>query len=32
MAKFDSLSEEKEFKALDAKRAAVMVELSRLKK
>ena len=32
MAKFDSLSEEKEFKALNAKRGAVLVELSRIKK
>ena len=32
MAKFDSFSEEKEFKALNAKRGAVLVELSRIKK
>ena len=32
MAKFVSLSEEKEFKALNAKRDASLVELSRIKK
>ena len=32
MAKFNSLSEEKEFKALNAKRDASLVELSKLKK
>ena len=32
MAKFDSLSEEKEFVALDSKRGAVLGQLSKLKK
>ena len=32
MAKFNSLSEEKEFVALDAKRCAVLGQLSKLKK
>ena len=32
MSKFDSLSQEKEFLALDAKRAAVLVHLSNIKK
>ena len=32
MAKFDSLSEEKEFVALDAKRCTILANLSKLKK